>query len=168
MRTIRHLALLALSGALPAMASPAATLADVSPFLPRGMAGAQGTQLSSDVPELRGVMSGASGNLYYVYDPTKKRGVWTGLNDTENPFQIVAADAVAGSLAIRTGDGRILHLTLREAKTQSGGPDSQGTSEPAATLVAADSGPSTVRLTEAQRAWREEFRRRQAENAASN
>ncbi len=165
MISFRLLALLAVSGGLPAVSGQAPTLANNSPFLPRAIAGTQGIAKGADALELRGVMSGLSGYLYYVYDPVKRHGVWTGLNDMENSFTIVAGDAKEGYLEIRMNDGRLLHLKLREAKTLAG--EINSAAAPVVNAVA-ELGPPPARLTEVQAAWREELRRRLAENAARN
>jgi hypothetical protein len=161
MNPLRLLALLAVSGGLPAFAGEAPTLADDSPFLPSATAKNQGTAVSADGLELRGVMSGSSGYLYYVYDPVKKHGVWAGSNDTEYLFKIVADDGKEGRLEVKMNDGRILHLKLREAKILSGGGNSPA-------ILVPSPGRAPGGLTETQAAWREEARRRMAENAASN
>jgi hypothetical protein len=169
MNSLRSLALLALSisSGLTVAAGEAATLTDDSPFLARGTAGTQGTAVNPDALELRGVMSSFNGYLYYVFDPVKKHGVWAGSNDTENPFTIVAGDAKEGYLVIRVNDGRLLHLKLRVAKTLADGTNAAATP---ASVANAAAEPSQVPagMAAAQAAWNVEFRRRLAENAASN
>lgn len=164
MKSSRLLALLAISGRLVAAAGRAETLADRSPFLTCGVTGTSGIATSANALELRGVMSGSTGYLFYVYDPVKKLGVWAGSNDTENPFTIVAGDANEGNLEIRMNDGRHLHLKLRESKTLAGG--MSPAAAPTANAVVG-AGPNPTGLTEVQAAWREEFNRRLAENSAS-
>jgi hypothetical protein len=167
MNPFRLLVLLAISSVLPAFAGQAATLAADSPFLPREKAGAEETAPSSDTVELRGVMSSSTGYLYYVYDSAKKRGVWAGSGDTEFPFTIVAADAIAGHLDLRMNDGRLLHLRLREAKVMPGGV-SAAAPQAVVANAAVVPGRGAVRLTETQAAWRDELQRRLAENAAKD
>jgi hypothetical protein len=111
-------------------------------------------------------MSASSGYLYYVYDPAKKRGVWAGNDDRENSFTIVAANAEEGHLEIRMNDGRLLNLKLREAKILSGGNYGQAQATPVSLPVGPGRAPNG--LTETQKAWREEARRRMAENAADD
>jgi hypothetical protein len=164
---LRLIALWTISSALSVVAAGATTLADESPFLPRVSAGSPGTAEGTDVLELRGVMSGSFGYLYYVYDPLKKRGVWAGSNDTDNPFIIVAEDAKAGYIEVRIDDGRLLHMKLREAKIQSAEIDAGAApGSVARALVAPTRAP--VGLNRVQAAWQEELNRRLAENAASN
>jgi len=167
MNPIRLLVLLAISICPSAFAGQAATLAADSPFLARGPEGVQGAPKSADALELRGVMSGTFGYMYYVYDSAKHKGVWAGSNDTDNPFTIVAADAAEGSLDLRMNDGRLLHLRMREAKIAA-----TGVNTPAPRTAVAGAavlpGPVPARLTETQAAWREEFQRRLAENAAKD
>lgn len=165
MKLFPILALTAISGVLSPNAGQSATLADRSPFLPTGLSLTKGGAAGADSLELRGVMSGSVGYLYYVYDPVRKHGVWAGSNDTENPFTIIAEDANEGSLEIRMNDGRRIQLRLRESSKIAGGMDSVST---VAANAAASMPPIPTRLTEVQAAWREEFSRRLAENAASN
>jgi hypothetical protein len=166
MNHLRLLALFSISIALSAIDGQAATLANDSPFLPCKNAGSPSVATSAAALELRGVMSGPFGYLYYVYDPVKKKGTWVGMNDTENPFAIVAGDADEGYLEIRMNDGRLLHLKLREAKTL---PAEINASAPQALVANAvvGPGPTSAGLTEVQADWQQEFRRRLAENAAS-
>lgn len=167
MKSLRHLAVVTLSIAIPATGVRAATLADASPFLPYGANGAQAGAANGGLLELRGVMSGSFGYLFYVYDPLKKRGVWAGANDAEIPFTIVEGDANLGYLEIRTNDGRLLHLKLLDGKILPGGQAAAAASG-SATNAVADQGSAHARLTESQSDWREEFNRRLAENAAEN
>lgn len=160
----RLLALLVLSSGLAAAASQAETLVNRSPFLPVGGSGTSGVTPSEDALEWRGVMSGSVGYLFYVYDSVKKHGVWAGSNDRESPFTIVAADPNEGNLEIRMSDGQLVHLKLRDARTQAEG--ANPVPGPTANTVAGV-GPKSGGLTEVQAAWREEFRRRLAENSAS-
>jgi hypothetical protein len=164
MHPLRLLALLALSSGLAAAAGQAETLVNRSPFLPLGGSGTSGVAPSEGALELRGVMSGSVGYLFYVYDPVKRHGVWAGSNETESPFTIVAADPNEGSLEIRMSDGRHIHLKLRDAKTLTEGVNSGPASK---TNAVAGVSPNPSRLTEVQAAWREEFNRRLAENSAS-
>jgi hypothetical protein len=165
MNLFRILALTAISGGLLATVCRSATLADRSPFLPTALSRTKGGAAGVEALELRGVMSGSAGYLFYIYDPVKKHGVWAGSNDTENPFTIVAEDDSEGSLEIRMNDGRRIQLRLRESSKIAGGMDSVST---VAANAAASMPPSPTRPTEVQAAWREEFSRRLAENAASN
>ena len=165
MNLSRILVLAAISGGLLVTVCKSAPLADRSPFMPDALSRTNGGAPGSDALELRGVMSGSVGYLFYVYDPVKKHGVWAGLNDTENPFTIVAEDADEGSLEIRMNDGRRIQLKLRESSKIAGGLSSAPTT---GSVAAGGVGPNSARATEVQAAWRDEFSRRLAENAASN
>jgi len=164
MNRIRILALAVVALGFQTQAVRSETLADQSPFLPCGPASGRGAAPGAEALELRGVMSGPAGYLFYVYDPKAKRGVWAGRGDTDNPFTIVAEDASADTLEIRMTDGRRLHLTLREARITA----SSGESPASPAAYVADGAANRRRLTAEQAAWREEVKRRMAENAAGN
>ncbi len=111
-------------------------------------------------------MPGPSGYLYYVYDTLKNRGVWAGTNDPGDAFTVVGGNASEGSLDIRTNDGQVMHLRMREAKVLAGG---NGNAAASVGVVSSAAKPGRPRvLTETQKEWQEELRRRQAENAASD
>jgi len=143
-------------------------LADQSPFLPSTPgARQQNGALAADHVELRGIMTGPSGNLFYLFDPARKSGRWIGADDTEEVFSIVAWDADTESLELRSSGGELSHLRMHASKTLTAGL----ASEPAVanSTSAADGNPAAAEThAEVQKAWREEFQRRQAENAASN
>src|SRR5271165_7116619 len=113
--------LLAIAGGFLALPGNAAALADRSPFLSRTGQVAQGIAESANSLELRGVMSGPWGFLYYIFDPAKKRGVWAGPNEADNPFVIVSDISDGGLLDVRMTDGRLLSLRLRDGKVETGG-----------------------------------------------
>ena len=165
MKALGLQSMLVIFGGFMAAIGHAGALSERSPFLPGGVSGTPGIAASPDALEFRGVMSGPSGSLFYLYDPVKKQGVWAGPNETENPFTIVAADANGDDLEVRMNDGRRLHLKLLEAKIQAGGINT--VTAPMVNVVAG-AGPDPARLTEVQAAWREEFNRRLAENSASH
>jgi hypothetical protein len=101
-----------------------------------------------------------------VYDTLKKRGVWAGTCDPGDTFAVIGEDPKEGSLEIRTIDGQLLHLRLRESKILPG-----GNSNAAASVGVVNSAgkPGGARpLTESQAEWQSEVRRRLAENAASD
>src|SRR5580658_10039732 len=90
-------------------------LAARSPFLPPQQADASPSDAAEKL-ELRGVMTGPGGTLYCLYDMEKNRCVWAEPKQAEDGFVIVSADAAASAVEVRTSDGRIIHLKLREAK----------------------------------------------------
>jgi hypothetical protein len=165
MTPLRILALIAASGGIQALAGQPASLVDASPFLPSATVGAPAAP-HAEALELRGIMPGASGYLFYVYDTAKKRGVWAGTSDPADAFTVVEGNAREGSLDIRTSDGQLLHLKLREAKILPGG-NSNAAASVGVVSSAARPGGHRI-MTESQAEWQEEVRRRQAENAASD
>jgi hypothetical protein len=89
-------------------------LADESPFLPAGMVDAAGE--TSPLYDLRGIMSTVDGTRYYIYDLSKKSGVWAGLNETGYPFVIRSADSRLDSVTLEVNGASRIFLTLRKAK----------------------------------------------------
>ena len=138
-----------------------------SPFLPHGYSGTQLLEKRADALELRGAMAGPSGRQYYIYDPTKKRGVWLGNDDKDNPITIISEDVDKGSVEIKLSDGRLVNLEMHEVKTAPTGVVTPSTAVSLATS-GENAGLPKKLVTETQAAWNEEFQRRLAENAARN
>lgn len=88
-----------------------------SPFMPEG--GAGGAAATENAPlELRGIVSTSHGEIFGLYDPSKKESVWVGLNDTHSPF-VVRSHDVANETVTVDYDGRILTLPLKAPKIES-------------------------------------------------
>ena len=90
-------------------------LAAESPFLPAGAAGEAGPAAGSAY-ELRGIMSTSEGPRFYIYDASKRAGVWAGLNESGFPFVVSSADPRFDSVTIKATDANPTLLTLREPK----------------------------------------------------
>jgi hypothetical protein len=102
-----------------------AQLADSSPFLPAGVAG--GTSTDASQLELRGILVGPEGTRYDIYDPVKKSGTWSGLNERGHDFTIRSADPdpAHGRIIVQAA-GRTYPLTLKSAKAAAMGPGGPG------------------------------------------
>jgi len=138
---------------LPARAG--AQLADSSPFLPAGAAGGSSTDPSA--LELRGILIGPEGTRYDIYDPAKKFGTWSGVNEKGHDFMIRSADSdpTRGRVLVQAA-GRTYPLQLKSAHASAAGPGGPG-------LQAGANGAANVTpADEAQRlaAVAEEVRRR--------
>lgn len=107
-----------------------ADLAPTSPFLTANAAAAGSAASPSGPIELRGIMSTPDGIAYCIYDTTKKKDTWVGLNETGHDFVVRTADPGSDSVKVDY-QGRSVNLTLRAAKVASAGP--AGTGPPIAT-----------------------------------
>ena len=107
-------------GLLPA-GRARAQVAETSPFLPPGAAAGANGAAESAMLELRGIMTTAAGTRFCIYDPVKKSGIWSGLNERGNPFVIKAADLAHQTVTVQS-EGRSLKLTLRAARVAALGP----------------------------------------------
>src|SRR5665213_511356 len=91
-----------------------AQVAETSPFFPAGSAsgpnGPEGAAL-----ELRGIMTTSDGTRFCIYDPVKKSGIWSGVNERGNAFVIKSADLAHDAVMVQT-EGRTLKLVLHQAK----------------------------------------------------
>jgi hypothetical protein len=97
-----------------------ADLAPSSPFLPAN-ASALGIAAGPSGPiELRGIMGTSDGAQYCIYDSTKKKDVWVGLNETGHDFVVKNADPNEDRVTVEY-QGRILRLDLHVAKVASSG-----------------------------------------------
>jgi hypothetical protein len=126
LHTRRILAKLLAVAAFAWTGSLRADLAPSSPFLPANGA-ASGSQAggTSGPIELRGIMTPAEGPSFCIYDTTKKKGVWVGLNETGHDFVVKEADTAKDAVTVEY-QGRSMRLTLRTAKVASSGPVSSG------------------------------------------
>lgn len=112
--------MLAAAVSLGCAAASRADLAPASPFLPANAAAA-GAQAGPSGPiELRGVMETSDGLAYCIYDTTKKRNVWVGLNESGHDFVVRSADSATDSVKVDY-QGRSMKLTLHTAKVASSG-----------------------------------------------
>ena len=104
---------------LPPAAGPGDgdSLADSSPFLPRGTTDGGASAGQGPSYELRGIMSSSEGALYYVYDSSRKSGAWVGLNEEGRSFVVSSADPDLESVHLRVEGSGPLELTLRQSKT---------------------------------------------------
>lgn len=92
-------------------------LAHLSPFLPPGPTAAAGAKAGPDQAlELRGIMNDAGDERYWIFDIQKKSGAWVGLREKGYPFAVVSADSAHNEVRVRNEFGRILTLSLRDAK----------------------------------------------------
>ncbi len=130
-------------------------LASRSPFLPSGSA-ASGSPTENAPLELRGIISSKHGDIFGLYDPSKKESVWVGLNDTSSPFVVRSHDA-ANDTVVVDYEGRVMTLPLKAAKIESMGP----VPNPAqvATMPHPMAGPNSNPMVTNQAAAAEEARR---------
>ena len=98
-----------------------AQVAETSPFLPPGAAAGANGVGENAMLELRGIMTTAAGTRFCIYDPVKKSGIWSGLNERGNPFVIKSADLAHQTVTVQS-EGRSLRLTLHEARVAALGP----------------------------------------------
>ena len=61
-------------------------------------------------------MSTADGTRYCIYDPARRTSAWVALGETGYSFVLTSADPARDQVRLRTGDGSILSLPLRESK----------------------------------------------------
>jgi len=61
-------------------------------------------------------MNDSGDERYWIYDMRKKSGAWVGLREKGYPFAVVSADSKRSEVRVRNEDGRVLTLSLREAK----------------------------------------------------
>ncbi len=134
-----------------------ADLAGISPFLPRGLAGADAPAGPSGPLELRGVTSYGQGALYCIYDTAKKRDYWVGLNEPGHDFVVRSADAGGDGVSVDF-QGRSLHLVFRVAKVASAAP-----APTVASVVPALGAPSPAEEQRRLDAVAQEVRRRRLE-----
>ncbi len=98
-----------------------AQVAETSPFLPAGVAAGANGGGENAMLELRGIMTTAAGTRFCIYDPVKKSGIWSGLNEHGNTFVIKSADLAHDTVVVQS-EGRSLKLTLHEARIAALGP----------------------------------------------
>jgi hypothetical protein len=133
-----------------------AQVAETSPFLAPGAAVGPNGAAETTALELRGIMTTPEGTRFCIYDPLKKSGVWTGLNERGNPFVIKSADLARGTVTVQS-QGRTLKLVLRQARISALGPTSvPGAIPPTAEGAALSPADQAQRLA----AVAEEVRRR--------
>ncbi len=143
-----------------------------SPFLPPDAR--IGASVADSSPmELRGIMSAPDGIQYCLFDRSQKRSFWVRPNQANGEFVILAADASAQTVEVKMSSGQVLHLKMQEAKIAL----DRTRSWPVALAAAAAPAPSASpegsdesqsgSEAETRAEWNAEFRRRQAENAAS-
>ena len=93
---------------------------DASPFVaPKGSGGPGGQPADGSSYELRGIMSTGDSHRFCIFDPARKASQWVELNEPGYPFMVKSADPAHDTVTILTDDGRLLALTLREAKVAS-------------------------------------------------
>jgi hypothetical protein len=156
-RPIPILAAVACLGLL-AGACARAQVAEDSPFLPPGAAAGPNGSADSAVLELRGIMTTPDGTRFCIYDPVKKSGTWSGLNERGNAFIIKSADLPHLSVVVQS-EGHTLKLVLHQARIAALGP----AGAPGAPLVTAEgAGPSPADQAQRLQAVAEEVRRRRA------
>jgi|HubBroStandDraft_1064217.scaffolds.fasta_scaffold239463_2 hypothetical protein len=105
----------AIGAAGPLMAQT--PLAALSPFLPPGSVGKASPPTSSSILKLCGVMGTDEGLQFCIYDSSRKRSVWLGLEEKGYPFVVSAADPAHDSVTL---DWQGQRLTLSLAQANSG------------------------------------------------
>lgn len=142
----------------------AQNISTVSPFLPRGSAGA-GVATPNSPIELRGIMAASEGTLFGLFDPVQKKGGWVKLNEAGRDFLVRTYDAANDAVTVEY-QGRTLNLALKSAKIETmsavalAGPPRPATSPQVGPTPSADD----AKRVEAVAA--EVARRRQARQAA--
>jgi hypothetical protein len=112
-----------LGGFLLTAGATEAQLSARSPFMPEGSAG--GAAPTENAPlELRGIISSRSGDLFALYDPSKKQSMWVHLNESGSDFVVRAHDVNNETVTVDY-QGRTLTLPLKTAKveTMAAGPN---------------------------------------------
>jgi hypothetical protein len=94
----------------------AQNISTVSPFLPRGGAGAGAATPNSPI-ELRGIMAAPEGTLFGLFDPVQKKGGWVKLNEAGRDFLVRTYDAANDAVTVEY-QGRTLNLALKSAKIE--------------------------------------------------
>ena len=141
MRTSRHAHRLATTGLLLAALAasavrsradtpPPAGLADSSPFAPVEAKGAAAGQADAGPVELRGILNGAQGPTFCIYDTARKSGTWVGQADRTGPIVVRSFDLSRESVVVEIG-GRVTTLTLKQAKVASDNGPSRPVGPPA-------------------------------------
>jgi hypothetical protein len=92
-----------------------AQVAETSPFLPPGSTSGPNGSGESAALELRGIMTTPDGTRFCIYDPVKKTGIWSGLNERGNPFVIKSADLTHATVMVQS-EGHTLRLELHQAR----------------------------------------------------
>jgi hypothetical protein len=103
-----------------------AQLADASPFLAAGVTGASGggSADSTDL-ELRGIMTTPEGARFDIFDPVKKSGTWSAVNERGHDFMIKSADLARSRVLVQAA-GRMIPLSLKTAKVGVITPEGRG------------------------------------------
>ncbi|MBS0630774.1 MAG: hypothetical protein JSS11_02590 [Verrucomicrobia bacterium] len=118
---VRHVRLIACLGLLPGLAAHAADgLAGDSPFKPPASAGAANAATPDALIELRGIMAEGDHYMFSIFDTGKKSSTWARLNEPGRDFVIKSHDEARDLITVEQ-NGRLLTLTLKQAKVVSGG-----------------------------------------------
>jgi len=160
--TIPRRTLLALSAGVCLGLSPGgrsvAQVAETSPFLPPGSASGPNGSADGAALELRGIMTTPDGTRFCIYDPVKKSGTWSGLNESGHSFVVKSADLPHSTVMVQS-EGHTLKLALRQARIATLGPAGAPGPAPSEGAVAQ---PSAADQAQRLQAVAEEVRRRRA------
>jgi hypothetical protein len=107
-------------------------------------------------------MSTSDGAAYCIYDTTKKKNVWVGLNEGGHDFVVKSADPNADRVTVEY-QGRILRLELHTAKVASSGNGQASAGSPAGGAPNAQLIPSPADEQRRLDAVAQEVRRRKLE-----
>jgi hypothetical protein len=134
-----------------------AQVAETSPFLPAGSASGPNGVGENLALELRGIMTTPDGTRFCIYDPVKKSGIWTGLNERGHAFVVKSADLAHDTVMVQS-EGHTLKLALHQARIAALGP----TGSPGGVAPPAEGAATPSPADQAQRlaAVAEEVRRR--------
>lgn len=125
MKPLRVLFALGLPAFVSGVLGEAPALVRQSPF-------AGGTLVGShaDGPalELRGILSGAAGTRYWIYDRASRTGTWATVGESGLPF-VIRAEGPGAETATVEKDGRVAFLRLEEPKV-SPEPEAPSTQNP--------------------------------------
>jgi hypothetical protein len=91
-----------------------------SPFVSPG-ASAAATPTQNAPLELRGMVATKHGNLFAIFDPTKRQSLWVGLNEQGSDFVVRNYDANNEMITVDY-QGRTLTLPMKASKVESLGP----------------------------------------------